>query len=192
MQCGRVWVKSWGTVEEMIGRRQQQLLEVGVSTSSLFTVLLVECHLHKGCYFRSCLLLGSSVPIYFQKISKIVKSWGTSGITKINNSLQVNPLWIGEERMDVGSENNLRFIGNWLASFSLNLQAPIKIGELEDSGCPYSQKASSGGPRQANYPLNYLQIKPRLGNLHPVRITSHLATNPSTQVLQLGIPNLAA
>ena len=33
--------------------------------------------------------------------------------------------------MDLRYENNPRFIRNWLASFNLNLQAPMKIGEFE-------------------------------------------------------------
>ena len=35
--------------------------------------------------------------------------------------------------------------------FKVNLQAPIKIGELENEGCPYSPKGGLGGPKQANY-----------------------------------------
>jgi len=41
-------------------------------------------------------------------------------------------MWIGEERMDLGHENNPRFIRHCLTPFSLNLQTPTKIGELED------------------------------------------------------------
>jgi len=41
-------------------------------------------------------------------------------------------MWIGEERLDLGYENNPRFIRHWLGPFNLDLQAPIKIGGLED------------------------------------------------------------
>ena len=56
-------------------------------------------------------------------------------------------MWIGEERMDLRYENNQRLTRHWLAPFNLNFQALIKVGEIEDQGCPYSPKGGSGIPK---------------------------------------------